>query len=149
MILDKLENSELYSSIHPGISIALTYLRKEDLDGLSLGKHIIQGDEIFAIVMEYETKENKECKTEAHKLYADVQYMVKGKEICGFTTLQDQKPLEDYNQEKDAWFFNDPADHFNFKEGSFAVFFPDDLHQPGIKLNEIEKIKKVVIKVKL
>jgi len=33
--------------------------------------------------------------------------------------------------------------------GMFAVFFPDDLHMPGVKANGISKVKKIVVKVRV
>jgi YhcH/YjgK/YiaL family protein len=31
----------------------------------------------------------------------------------------------------------------------FAIFFPADVHLPGIKVNEKNYVKKVVVKVKI
>ena len=35
------------------------------------------------------------------------------------------------------------------EEGMFTIFFPEDLHRPGVKLDQIAKVKKVVVKVKI
>ncbi|HEX6333121.1 MAG TPA: YhcH/YjgK/YiaL family protein, partial [Flavisolibacter sp.] len=52
-----------------------------------------------------------------------------------------------YNEEKDVTFFNDTPDtYFNLREGQFAIFFPGDVHAPGIGEGII---RKLVIKVKL
>ncbi len=56
MIFDKIENRALYSEINARIKAALNYISSTNLDSIKLGKHIIDGDNIFALVNEYETK---------------------------------------------------------------------------------------------
>ena len=67
MILDKIRNNHLYDSTHPLFQKAFDFLSTTDLENIALGKHLIEGDALFAIVMEYDTQEAVHCKVETHK----------------------------------------------------------------------------------
>lgn len=147
MILDKIENQNLYKSINKRIEKAFDYINKTDLLQIPLGKHEIDGDTIFAIVMEYKTKHKSENKPEGHHKYIDLQYMIAGTEYVGLTTLTDQLPVE-VNTEKDFDLYDIDSDLIRFDSGKFMIFFPDDLHMPEIYLQKASTVKKVVIKIK-
>ena len=74
MILDKIENYKLYVNINQRIARAFTYILETDFSQLSLGKHLIEGEDIFALLQEYDTKEIENCKLESHKKYIDIQF---------------------------------------------------------------------------
>jgi YhcH/YjgK/YiaL family protein len=67
----------------------------------------------------------------------------------GFALLENQKVIDEYNEQNDITFFSGEKSFTLVKEGMFAVFFPTDVHLPGIKINEKSYVKKVVIKVKV
>jgi YhcH/YjgK/YiaL family protein len=67
----------------------------------------------------------------------------------GYVPLENQKVIEGYNEQNDITFFSGEIFFSKLDEGMFAIFFPTDIHLPGIKVNEITYVKKVVIKVKV
>ena len=146
MILDTLQNYQLYSAINNRIAKGFDYLRTTDLDSLQSGKHNIDGDTIFALVQEYITKPSDECKLESHKKYIDIQYVIRGEEMMGVTTQNNQKIIE-INEEKDYTFYEGTTSLVRVSKGMFTIFFPDDLHQPCVQTETISEVKKVVIKV--
>ena len=81
MILDLIENYILYSQSGNNIARAFDYLVGNEYAGLQSGKHQIVGDEVFAIINEYETKPAEGGFYEAHRDYIDLQYMVSGSEM--------------------------------------------------------------------
>jgi YhcH/YjgK/YiaL family protein len=149
MIIDKLSNSHLYSSLGERINKAFEYLKQTDFSKMELGKYKIDGENIFALVNEYNTKDEGEGKLEAHKKYIDVQFVAKGKELMGYSPLENQIVIDEYNQQNDIIFFSGEKSFTQVDEGMFAIFFPTDVHLPGIKVNEKSYVKKVVIKVKV
>ncbi|HMN24209.1 MAG TPA: YhcH/YjgK/YiaL family protein [Ignavibacteriaceae bacterium] len=149
MIIDKLSNSQLYSGLGERINKAFVYLMETDFSKMELGKYEIDGDNIFAIVNEYQTKDAREGKLEAHKKYIDVQYVAKGSELMGYAPLSTQKVIDEYNEQNDITFFSGEKSFAKVDEEMFAIFFPTDVHLPGIKLNKSAYVKKVVIKVKV
>jgi YhcH/YjgK/YiaL family protein len=149
MIFDKIENAALYENISPLLKKAFTYIKQTDFSKLENGKHIIEEDNLFAIVQEYETKNDADCKLEAHKKYIDVQYIISGEEHIGVTPLINQKPCKEYDAENDYALYDDVSSFIKIIQTQFAVLFPDDLHKPGIKINVSGKVKKVVMKVRV
>ena len=146
MILDTLENYQLYNAINDRIAKGFDFLRTTDLDSLPSGKHDIEGDTIFALVQEYQTKPLNECKLESHKKYIDIQYVIRGEEMMGVTTQNNQKIIE-VNEEKDYTFYEGTTSLVLVSKGMFTIFFPDDLHQPCVQTESAAEVKKVVIKV--
>ena len=149
MIIDKLSNSHLYSSLGERINIALAYLKQTDFSKTESGRYDIDGDSIFALVNEYTTKDESDGKLEAHKKYIDVQFVAKGCELMGYAPINNQKVINEYNEQNDITFFEGERSFTKVYEEMFAIFFPTDLHMPGIKVQKSEYVKKVVIKVKV
>ncbi len=149
MIIDKIENSGLYVTVGKRIARALKYINSTDFSGLGSGRYEIKNEDIFAIVNEYETKDIKDCKLEAHRKYIDIQYIYSGVELIGVAPLINQTPSEEYNEKNDCVFFMEDTSFIKMTAGMFAIFFPDDLHMPGVKANGISKVKKIVVKVRV
>lgn len=149
MIFDKIENANLYKGINTRIAKALTYIQSTKFSNLTPGKYEIEGDDIYAIIYEYVTKDENNQLLEAHCKYIDIQYMAEGFENIGVTTFKDHQPVKLYDEENDYMLFNEPYTLTLLKQGMFAIFFPDDLHLPGIMATNMTNVKKIVIKVKL
>jgi YhcH/YjgK/YiaL family protein len=149
MILDKLEHADWYAGINENLKKGFEYLKNTDLASLEVGKYEIDGKNVFALVSEYDSKKPEDCRPEAHKVYADIQYIVAGKEAIGHVTLNNQPTTDEYNQEKDIAFFACDTTPFILESGMFAVFYPQDVHRPCMQIDGPEKVKKVVIKLKV
>jgi len=148
MILDKFENYTIYQELHKGFRKAFHFISENDLSTIELGKHVIDGENVFAIVMEYETQRISDCKAESHKKYIDIQYMVDGEENIGFKTLQNEIPTTSYNSEGDFMFYSLPKLPLTpLKTAHFAIFFPDDIHQTMVQINNPKSLRKVVFKI--
>jgi len=149
MIIDKIENSKLYEGISQRIKEAFEYIRNTDLKNIKPGKYDIDGENIFALISKYKTKAESEGKLEAHRKYIDVQYVISGEELMGFAPLGDQIILEPYKEESDISFFKGEKSLTKVSAGMFAIFFPEDVHMPGISTGKISNVKKLVIKVRI
>jgi len=146
MIIDKIENAKLYYNLGMRIKKALDYTRQTDLKNLQPGKYEIEGDNIFALISEYETKTESEGKLEAHRKYIDVQYVIEGEELMGYAPLGNQQILEPYKEENDIIFYSVEKSFTKLSAGMFAIFFPTDVHMPGICVEKMSAVKKLVIK---
>jgi YhcH/YjgK/YiaL family protein len=149
MVVDKFENLRVYEKLNPLFSKAFSYLEKTDFDKLEPGKYTIEGDDAFALCMEYETKDRAECLLENHRTYIDIQYIIGGEECIGILLFNGQAAHIPYDATKDIAFYDSNPD-FNIKLVSkhFAIFFTDDLHMPCIKSEARSKVKKVVLKIR-
>jgi YhcH/YjgK/YiaL family protein len=149
MIIDKLSNSYLYTNITERITAALRFLQETDIRSLDTGRHDIDGDNIYALVNDYDTKDRGEAKLEAHRKYIDVQYVAAGEELLGYRTHINEVPSKEYDKEKDFVLFDEEPVFVKLSNEVFAILFPDDLHMPGIMAGMPAKVRKVVIKVKI
>ncbi len=150
MILDALQHSARYTVLGERIAKAFDYLHNTDFSTVEKGKYELDGDNLFAVVNEYDTVEATNEKMESHKKYIDVQYIVSGEEKFGHAFLHNQSPSKAYDEEKDFMLFDEAPDFFSVATtGMFAIFYPTDLHMPGITLHKATKVKKVVVKGKI
>jgi YhcH/YjgK/YiaL family protein len=147
MIIDKIENSYLYATINPLLAEGLKFLSENDFNQISTGKFYLNRHLLIAQINNYPTRPPDQCKLESHRKYIDIHYMVRGEEKIGFTLFNDQKQLSEYDIENDVIYYNGNATIFTLHERHFAIFFPDDLHQPCIMVNEVLPVRKVVVKV--
>jgi YhcH/YjgK/YiaL family protein len=148
MIIDKIENAHLYKNIGDRISKSFEYIKATDLKTLPAGKYPIDDENIFALISEYKTKSESEGKLEAHKKYIDLQFVISGEELMGYSPFGNQQILEPYKEENDIIFFTGEKSFSKVSEGMFAIFFPEDVHMPGISTGIISDVKKLVIKVR-
>ena len=149
MIIDKIEKADTYKNLGTRINLALDYLRRTNFSNVEAGKYEIDGDNVFALVSEYKTKHVNEGKLEAHKKFLDIQFVADGKELMGYAPFKNQEIMESYKEENDVTFFNGGIDYVEFSKGMFTILFPQDLHMPGIMIENPENVKKVVVKVKI
>ena len=63
------------------------FIKNNDLLNLPIGKHPVDGDNVFATISEYETQEPAERKWESHKKRIDIQIILSGKETHGAGSL--------------------------------------------------------------
>ena len=146
MILDSLKNAALYESVHPRFKKAFEFLQNTDLASLALGKMELDGADLFINVQEVVGKSAAEAKMETHKCYIDIQVPITASETMGWIAVgQLKQTTQEYSAEKDVAFFADKATTFlNVQPYEFAIFFPEDAHQPCIGKGQH---KKVIVKV--
>jgi YhcH/YjgK/YiaL family protein len=149
MIIDKIENASLYTGISERIKTALDYIQNTDFSIMGNGNYEIEGDTIFALINEYKTKNANESFLEGHRDYIDVQYIVEGFEQVGVVMLDGQKAIKEYDANDDFVLFTEKHSLVSLKKDMFVIFFPDDLHMPGLKIGKPALVKKVVVKVKI
>lgn len=145
LIIDKLANAKMYEGLHPRLQKGLQFLQGNDLAAMKPGKYEIEGDKVFVLIQEYETKPEDAARYESHYRYTDIQCMVEGEEKMGFTSMGNMKRVEEI-QEADNMFYEGKGDFFLVPAGSFAIFTPQDIHVAGIFVDEPKFIKKALIK---
>lgn len=147
MITDNIRNASLYYGVSDGIKSAFEYLTSHDLSKLESGKHQIDGDRMYLLIVDYDTKPLEQGAWEVHRRYIDVQYVVKGSETMGRVIVNGLTTSEEYNSEKDIEFLTGEGSFFTMNQGDFAVFFPHDAHMPGMTATSPKAVRKAVVKV--
>ncbi len=149
MILDSIKNAELYYSICPRLERAFDYIRSTDLASLEVGRHTIDGDDIFVNIMEPELKSVADAPLEVHNVYADIQILITG-DIEGFGWMERcdlKSPNAAFDTQKDVQFFSDEKQTiYHLRKGQFTILLPEDAHAPMIGAG---KVKKALFIVKL
>jgi YhcH/YjgK/YiaL family protein len=151
MILDQLSASAAYESLHPLFPQAFAYLRSFDVSTAD-GKYELQGQDLVAIVQRYQTAPSADKMWEAHQIYGDIQVVYLGLELCGHTDQATLVVTKPYIAEKDVEKYaapTAPSARLTLGRGNFAIFHPQDGHQPGVQLGAPAEILKVVIKFRL
>ena len=130
---------------------AFKFLKDSDLSKLELKRYDIDGDNLFATVSEYFTKNEETTNFEAHRKYIDIQYVIKGKEIMNIAPIATVKDIIiPYDATKDIEFVTvDKVVNHLATPGRLFIFFPDDAHRPGLKDEVSSQVRKIVIKLKM
>jgi len=148
MIVDKFKNLNIYANLSERLAKGIEYINNSDFSKIDLGTYKIEGDDVFAMVQEYDTRKIEDCKLEGHSKYIDIQYIITGEEHIGLTSFNNQTMIE-RNDEDDYAFYEGESTLIKFEAGTFGIFFPDDLHMPCVGLYQISKVRKVVVKVRI
>ena len=152
MIFDRKENIALYKGISKNLDTAIDYLQTHDLSSLEEGKYPVDGDNVYFMIQEKDTRVRADAKWEAHHNYMDIQCMLDGVELLGWQDIKALKETAPYNPAKDIVFYSDDGSSSFVKStaGCFAVFFPTDAHMPLCAADEKPiHVRKVVVKVKV
>ncbi len=124
------------------------FIAETDLAGIEKGRYELVGDSLFMIVDEYMTQDEKERKYEAHRKYVDLQYVVSGQELIGIAELENQEVLEPYDADRDIAFYKVHNGEYRVADNSvFFIFFPDDAHQPCVRVEQDAPVRKIVFKI--
>ena len=106
----------------------------------------MDGENVFINVMEADLSPDS-TRLEYHKKYADLQIDLTGGEGWGYTTLPGEEAGEFTG---DIGFRTSPdAVSGMLGEGRFVLFFPGELHKPGVARPGCAHVRKVVIKIRM
>ena len=146
MILDTLDKSARYATMHEGFLRAFAFLATTDLAALTPGRHIIDGDRIYVAVDHVNGRGEDAARLEVHRRYIDIQYTIEGQDLIGWMPLaRCASPDGEFDETKDVGFFYDrPSTWVAVPAGSFAIFFPHDAHAP---LAGRGPLKKAIVKI--
>lgn len=154
MIVDTLEHATCYA-LGERFDKAFAWLKNPANQALPSGHYVIEqaadGTEcLYANIQEYETRAPEQCPLEYHRAYADIQLLVSGVEAIGYRVLTDDlETLKPYDPTNDIGFVKGEGTAVPFEKGTFFVLFPQDAHAPGKRLPGADRVKKIVVKVKL
>jgi YhcH/YjgK/YiaL family protein len=148
--VDHKEFDRQYSSNPDRWDRAFSFLGEADLQNFAKGKYEIDGTDLYAIVDEYTSRNEAETRFEAHRIYADIQYIISGKELIGIVPLAETSVTVPYDTEKDIYFLDSlRGEQLPASPDRYFIFFPSDAHRPGMRSGDNASVRKVVIKVRL
>lgn len=149
MIIDQLEKWNVYP-FGTAWKEVFEFLQSLTPDAKE-GKVELRGKEIYAIVSTYQTRMQEQCILETHRKYVDIQTLLSGRERIEAQPGEGLVIETAYDETKDVEFYkHTPGQtHIEMRPGTFALFFSQDAHMPGLMMSEEpELVKKVVVKIK-
>ncbi|MGC4035305.1 MAG: YhcH/YjgK/YiaL family protein [Chitinophagaceae bacterium] len=152
MITSTIDNLKLYRHLHPNLAKAIDYIDRTDFAKMKPGKYDVDGEQVFFMINEYNTKPAADCEPERHRRYTDIQFMIKGEEKFGYTPFTDQPCSTDFLPDNDVAFYKLSEQVINYvllSPGQFIIFLPTDIHQPEVYVNAPSPVRKVVFKIDL
>ncbi|MBV8045195.1 YhcH/YjgK/YiaL family protein [Pluralibacter sp.] len=134
------------------IEKALAFLRSTDFRALEPGVVEIEGRDIYAQILDLTTRPRHMLKPEVHRQYLDIQFLAWGEEEIGIAIDTGNNVVSEALLEtRDIIYYQDSENEsfFEMVPGSYAIFFPQDVHRPGCNKNRETPIRKIVVKVAL
>lgn len=150
MIFSKLTAKDPLTAYPKAIRQALEFIQKTDWKTIENGKHPIDGDKMFANVMDMTTRPFEGSHPEIHEKYIDLMYWPEGGEKIGVAPYLGVEPILESRPENDIAFLAsvDGESVLTATEGCFGVFFPWDAHRPGLFLEDGPAVsRKCVVKI--
>ena len=151
MICDTLQHLDRYRGFHKNLDTAIDFLTAyctvHRLQDLPLGRTEVDSDNVFINVMEANLHPDAGSHPEYHHLYADLQIDLEGGEGWGYETA----PGTEVGAFAGDIGFRDSPDAVTgaLGEDRFVLFFPGELHKPGVVRPGCSKVRKAVIKIKM
>lgn len=153
MVCGTIADSAKYERLHPRFGKAFEFLRSHDLAKLPLGRNEIDGDDVYANVMDVTLDTwDPNAKLEVHRQYIDIHVPISGDEVDGFIRDEDgvRAAASHFDVEKDYALFENPKmEKVAVRKGGFAAFFPPfGAHAPNKTEGAPRKHRKLVVKVR-
>ena len=146
MIYDRMNELHRYKGIHANIDTAIAYIMDHDLQHLSIGRHEIDGENVFVNVVETETKAYEEGTYEFHKRYIDLHIDLTGEEQV-WVSLEEPEPIGIYDEVTDGGLCTTKKAISVTLGSDFVMCFPMEPHLPLIIIEQKQEIKKCIFKI--
>lgn len=150
MLFDNFENFFRYAKKSENSLMAYDFIVNYLHKPLPCGKYEIVGDEVFAIVSEFDTVPAESKDFEMHKKYIDLQFLVSGREALYLERPEALEESVPYSEKEDITFLKGSVGNCSLimQPNQFVVFYPHEAHKAGCSINgETQHVKKIVIKV--
>ncbi|MFT3850953.1 MAG: YhcH/YjgK/YiaL family protein [Propionivibrio sp.] len=140
------ERNALPAALVRGIEALL----KMDAATIAAGRYEVEGEQLFVLIQDVDSRTFEESRPEAHRRFADVQIPLNTAERYGFSFMQPGLACtEDRLEANDVAFYERPARELfmDIDPGTYVVFLPNELHRPCLAIGGKTKFRKAVIKI--
>jgi len=147
--IDKTELARQYHTNQVWWDKAFAFLKRTDLDTIAPGRYLIDGENVFAVITEMPSKRFDTSKWESHRNFADIHYVIRGKEKIGLAPVTGVTVTQEYLPARDLINYKGNGKYFIASPDDYFVFFPHQAHRPNIKVDGYEVVKKMYIKIRV
>ncbi|NBH32062.1 DUF386 domain-containing protein [Clostridiaceae bacterium] len=136
------------------IGDAIRYCRETDVSNMGECEILLKGEALIVRICDRMTEAKEKKLPEVHRRYAELQYVAEGWEQIGYYPDRgDNQILADCLEEKDTLYYKEnPLSGeimLPMTPGTYAVFFPEDVHRPFCQAEAPARVKKIVVKIAL
>jgi biofilm protein TabA len=146
MVTDHISRTHIYAPLGARFQRAFAFLERNDLTALPAGTHELDGQRVYALVQDYQTKRADEGRWEAHRKYIDVQFIVSGRERFGFAPVK-RMAAGPYDEAKDMERPGGEGAFTELRAGEFMILWPGEPHMPGMAIGDPAAVRKIVVKI--
>ena len=154
MISGNIHENENLRFLPAALQRAVQFLKENDFAAHEPGKFELDGDKMILQVIDQDTAPREQLRPECHRKYVDVQFLAAGgpERIGWYPDLGDSEIDENLlDTPRDICFYKNNVHAregiIEMQPGSYAMFFPWDVHVPAIQVDAPAHIWKIVIKV--
>jgi len=149
VLIGNLNQLTFTSYLTPMLKQIIATVKAQLESGIENGKYPIEEDQAFFLVVDDHTQPLRERRAEIHAQYLDVQILLEGEEMFGYSLHPLTSIEDDQLADKDVAFSRVVVDekHVALKPGDFIVFYPGQPHRPLIAATRPMPVRKAVIKV--
>jgi len=152
MVFDNIKNAKKYYGYSERVKMALQFLEEnaEKLITMPTGRVDIDGDNVYALVLDRPCDPDYDAYWEGHRLYLDIHYVADGEEWFGWSHVSNMTETE-YNPAV-------PGEHskhkgegvfFLMRKGDFCLTDLEDIHAPSAYRPNSPFLRKICVKIKL
>ena len=149
MIVANLKDAEKYYGVHKDFKEAFEFLKGVTTDTPDGTTVLREGEVWVGVTTNPKTDDDGAEKTfEAHRKFIDIQCVIKGREVMGYSDISEISTTKmEYDESRDVGLYGGEYSTLIINDGDFAVFFPEDAHIPFI--SNPEGHKKAVFKIRV
>ncbi|AXT72982.1 YhcH/YjgK/YiaL family protein [Vibrio sp. dhg] len=150
MYIGNLTQLDFTFSLSPKLREIILDVKERIRFPLPIGKYVITEDDVFFMVVDDSTQLLESRRSEIHRDYIDVQILLEGEEVFGYSTQQFEGVEEDLLDDKDVAFSEKVINEQFVKVSSneFVVFYPGQPHRPLVAVDaKPASVKKVIVKI--
>ncbi|ANI30794.1 toxin-antitoxin biofilm protein TabA [Yersinia entomophaga] len=152
MITGNIHHLDLLPYFPQPLRAAIEYVKQHINAETPLGKHDIDGNNLFVLVSNDCTDWQENRRAEYHAKYLDIQIVLAGQEGMAFSNLPAGETETDWLADKDIAFLPVGISAQNEKmilmqPSDFIVFYPGEVHKPLCAVGEKAHVRKAVVKM--
>ncbi|MGT2785793.1 YhcH/YjgK/YiaL family protein [Streptococcus merionis] len=149
MIITRIDDLDVYQNVNPYFIDLIEFLHTNNIYAISEGPIKIKGEQLFGNCFKYLADGRCGEFFETHRKYLDIHVVLENCEDMAVSSINSANLTKDYDDENDIEFYEGKVEQLvHLTPGDCLITFPQDFHQPKIRVND-ELVKKVVFKVAL
>ncbi len=150
MIFSNINAKSRLNVYPPALKRALDYCANTDFLAMEAGTYPLEGEAMYIMVMDFTSKLLADAHPERHETFVDIQFWPEGEEYFGVAPYSNGLgTVIKAAPEQDIWLYESVENEsfLHATPGCYAIFFPEDIHRPGVCDGVPACYRKVVVKI--